>query len=70
MGTAARSGHLVRFKTFELNLRTRELRRDGLKLKLHGHPIDVLEILLEQPGELVGEATGSLPEPVWVRLRV
>jgi Tol biopolymer transport system component/DNA-binding winged helix-turn-helix (wHTH) protein len=63
METAARSGHLVRFKTFELNLRTRELRRDGLKLKLNGHPIDVLEILLEQPGELVTRET--LQKRLW-----
>ena len=63
METTARAGHLVRFKTFELNLRTRELRRDGLKLKLHGHPIDVLEILLEQPGELVTRET--LQKRLW-----
>jgi len=63
METGTRSGHLVRFKTFELNLRTRELRKNGLILKLHGHPIDLLEILLEQPGELVTRET--LQKRLW-----
>jgi Tol biopolymer transport system component/DNA-binding winged helix-turn-helix (wHTH) protein len=45
--------HNVRFGTFELNLRTRELYRNRSKLKLHGQPIDLLEILLERAGELV-----------------
>lgn len=53
METAARSEHSVRFKNFELDLLTRELHRNGRKIKLHGHPIDVLAILLERPGELV-----------------
>lgn len=53
METAAQSEHVVRFKTFELNLQTRNLYRRGLKLRLHGHPIDVLAMLLEKPGELV-----------------
>jgi Tol biopolymer transport system component/DNA-binding winged helix-turn-helix (wHTH) protein len=51
--TAARSENFVRFKSFELDLITRELHRNGRKIKLHGHPIDVLAILLERPGELV-----------------
>ncbi|HEY1159123.1 MAG TPA: hypothetical protein VGE83_00745 [Terracidiphilus sp.] len=41
MKTAVLSEHLVRFKTMELNLRTREPHRNGLKLKLQGHPIIV-----------------------------
>jgi TolB-like protein/DNA-binding winged helix-turn-helix (wHTH) protein/Tfp pilus assembly protein PilF len=53
MKTLARPEDLVRFRTFELNLKTRELYRNGLKLKLRGHPIDVLAMLLERPGELV-----------------
>ena len=53
METAARSERLVRFKTFELNLLTRELHRNGQRIRLRGHPIDVLAMLLERPGELV-----------------
>ena len=53
METASRSEHLVSFKSFELDLHTRELRRNGRLVKLHGHPIDVLAMLLERPGKLV-----------------
>lgn len=53
METATHSEHLVRFKAFELDLVTRELRRDGQRLKLHGHPINLLAILLERPGQWV-----------------
>lgn len=53
MGTAPRPGQRVRFKAFELDLRSRELRKHGLKLKLQGQPIDLLAMLLERPGELV-----------------
>ncbi|WP_348264641.1 winged helix-turn-helix domain-containing protein [Telmatobacter sp. DSM 110680] len=49
----SRADHTVRFGTFELNPRTRELYRNRSKLKLHGQPIDLLEILLEHAGELV-----------------
>ena len=53
METAIRSESSVRFESFELNLQTRELFRSGVRLKLRGHPVDVLAILLEHPGELV-----------------
>jgi len=48
-----RSTNLVRFATFELDLRTGELRKDGVKLKFSGQPFQVLAILLEHPGEVV-----------------
>jgi TolB-like protein/DNA-binding winged helix-turn-helix (wHTH) protein len=43
----------VRFSGFELDLRTHELHSNGRRLKLRGHPVRVLEMLLESPGELV-----------------
>ncbi|MGA8043238.1 MAG: winged helix-turn-helix domain-containing protein [Terracidiphilus sp.] len=48
-----RSEHRIRFRTFTLDVRTHELFRDGLRLKLQGHPIEVLRMLAERPGELV-----------------
>ena len=63
MGTVVRPNHLVHFKTFELNLKTRELYRNGVRLRLTGHPIDVLAMLLEQPGELVTRE--SLQKALW-----
>jgi len=43
----------LRFKAFELDTHTRELYRNGIRLRVQGQPIDVLEMLLERPGELV-----------------
>lgn len=57
MTTAIRSDTSVRFESFELNLRTGELYRDGLRVKLRGRPVDMLVILLEHPGELVTRET-------------
>jgi TolB-like protein/DNA-binding winged helix-turn-helix (wHTH) protein len=42
-----------RFGAYELDLRAGELRKDGLKIKLKGQPIQVLIALLEHPGEIV-----------------
>jgi Tol biopolymer transport system component/DNA-binding winged helix-turn-helix (wHTH) protein len=44
---------LVRFGTFEADVQTGELRKDGVKLKFSGQPFLVLAILLERPGEVV-----------------
>ena len=41
---------LLRFSVFEVDLRTGELRKQGLKVKLHGQPFQVLALLLERPG--------------------
>ena len=43
----------VRFGAFEVDLCTRELWKNGLKLKLGGQPFEILATLLERPGELV-----------------
>ena len=44
---------VVRFSTFEVNLQTGELRKQGQKLKLQEQPFQVLAALLERPGEVV-----------------
>jgi DNA-binding winged helix-turn-helix (wHTH) protein/tetratricopeptide (TPR) repeat protein len=41
------------FADFTLDLRVRELRRSGIRLKLSGQPFAVLTMLLEHPGEVV-----------------
>lgn len=43
----------ISFGPFEVDLRTRELWKNGLKLKLGGQPFEILANLLERPGELV-----------------
>lgn len=44
---------VLRFDAFEANLRTGELRKDGVRLKFSGQPFQVLAMLLERPGEVV-----------------
>ena len=44
---------IVRFGTFEVDLRLGELRKNGLRIKLTGQPFQILVILLEHPGDLV-----------------
>jgi len=47
-----RSEH-VRFGNYKIDLRTKELWRDGERIKLTGQPFLILEMLVEQPGELI-----------------
>ncbi|HTS35503.1 MAG TPA: ADOP family duplicated permease [Candidatus Solibacter sp.] len=51
--TSRRPWERVRFGDYEVDLRTKELWRDGVRLKLAGQPFVILEMLLEQPGELI-----------------
>ena len=44
---------VVRFGVYEVDLRTGELRKHGLKLRLQEKAFQILEALLERPGELV-----------------
>jgi TolB-like protein/DNA-binding winged helix-turn-helix (wHTH) protein len=50
---SARPTPLVRFGTFEVDLRTGELRKGGARINLPDQPFRVLATLLERPGELV-----------------
>lgn len=43
----------VRFEAYELDLRAGELRKQGVKIKLAGRPIEILAMLLERPGEVL-----------------
>jgi eukaryotic-like serine/threonine-protein kinase len=47
------SPSVLRFGTFELNLRTGELHKQGLRVKLQEQPFRVLAVLTQRPGELV-----------------
>lgn len=53
MAEIERQLRLQRFENFEVDLRSGELRKAGVKLKFGGQPLQVLSILLEQPGEVV-----------------
>jgi len=43
----------VRFGLYEADFHTQELRKQGMKLKLSGQPLQILQMLLARPGELV-----------------
>ena len=44
---------ILRFGTFEVNPRSGELRKGGVRIKLHGQPFEVLAMLLERRGQVV-----------------
>src|SRR5215475_9779314 len=43
----------VRFGVFELDLRSGELRRDGVKIKLQDQPLKILQVLVDNPGQVI-----------------
>jgi TolB-like protein/DNA-binding winged helix-turn-helix (wHTH) protein/Flp pilus assembly protein TadD len=43
----------LRFGVFQVDLRSCELRKQGLKIKLQDQPCQILAVLLEKPGEIV-----------------
>lgn len=45
--------HRARFGAFEVDLRSGELRKHGIKIKLQEKPFQILALLIEQPGEVV-----------------
>ena len=44
---------VICFGPFEADLRTQELRKHGVRLRLPGQSFQILKMLLEHPGELV-----------------
>lgn len=66
MAIETRSPAVLRFGTFELDLRSGELRKQGLRVKLQEQPFRVLSVLLRHPGQVVnreerGEKLVRLP---------
>jgi TolB-like protein/DNA-binding winged helix-turn-helix (wHTH) protein/Flp pilus assembly protein TadD len=53
MSTPVLAARVLRFDTFELDLRTGELRKRGVKLRLQGQPLELLGVLLQSAGNLV-----------------
>jgi DNA-binding winged helix-turn-helix (wHTH) protein len=47
------TGRIFQFGVFEASEATGELRKHGVKIKLHSQPFKVLLLLLENPGEVV-----------------
>ena len=53
MALDARSPSILRFATFEVDLRAGELRKQGKRLKLQDQPFQVLSVLLQRPRDVV-----------------
>ena len=49
----ATTARVFRFGTFEVHEATGDLRKEGIRIKLHSQPFQVLVMLLERPSELV-----------------
>jgi TolB-like protein/DNA-binding winged helix-turn-helix (wHTH) protein len=61
--TSASHSPVIRFGVFELDLRSEELRKQGMKIRLQGKPIEILIMLLERPGEIVTRE--ELQQKLW-----
>ena len=45
--------NVVSFGAYEFNPYSGELRKEGMRVRLEGQPLAILEMLLDRPGELV-----------------
>ena len=61
--TPSSGARIFRFGAFELDLRSGELRKNGLLVGLQDQPLQVLSVLLERLGELVTRE--ELRERLW-----
>jgi TolB-like protein/DNA-binding winged helix-turn-helix (wHTH) protein/Tfp pilus assembly protein PilF len=53
MPGATQAPTVRRFGSFEVDLRSGELRKNGIRLRISGQPFQVLAMLVERPGEVV-----------------
>jgi len=63
VGSLSTSRTVVRFGQFELDQDAGELRRDGAKVRLQEQPLQILRILLQQPGRVVPRE--ELQKRIW-----
>src|SRR6516225_9255853 len=52
-----------RFGTFEVDVRSGELRKQGVRVKIQEQPFQLLTLLLQKPGELLSRE--ELREQIW-----
>ena len=63
MAVSVGSSNVLRFGVFEVDLRARELRRRGSRVRLQEQPFQVLAVLLEHAGEVV--TRDELRQQLW-----
>ena len=56
-------GGSIPFDGYELNVHSCELRRDGIRIKVQEQPLQILQMLLERPSELVTRE--ELRQKIW-----
>jgi TolB-like protein/Tfp pilus assembly protein PilF len=54
---------ILRFGDFELDVRSRELRRGSACMRLQEQPLEILRLMLERPGEVI--TRGELRQRLW-----
>jgi TolB-like protein/DNA-binding winged helix-turn-helix (wHTH) protein/Tfp pilus assembly protein PilF len=64
MGTSNPLPAIFRFGAFEVDSRTGELRKNGMRIRCQEQPLQVLVALLERPGELLSRE--ELRQRVWL----
>src|SRR5689334_5326256 len=62
------AARILRFGVFEVDLKAREVRKGGMRVKLQQKPFQILEMLLERPGELVTRK--EVAERLWPGVHV
>src|SRR5277367_6454695 len=63
MDAPNQSGRLVKFGIFEADLASREIRKNGARIRLQDQPFQVLAVLLEKPGGVV--TRDELRQQIW-----
>jgi DNA-binding winged helix-turn-helix (wHTH) protein/tetratricopeptide (TPR) repeat protein len=63
MGTTSSQSRIVQFGLFQADLERRELRKSGVRLKLHEQPFQILILLLDRAGEVVTRE--EIREKLW-----
>ena len=58
-----RSPNVKRFGTFEVDVRARELRKGGIRIRLQDQPFEILMVMLDRPGDVV--TRDELRERLW-----
>lgn len=53
MNNESSGSQIIRFDTFELDVRAGELRKQGARVRLQEQPLRILEMLLARSGRLV-----------------
>jgi TolB-like protein/DNA-binding winged helix-turn-helix (wHTH) protein/Flp pilus assembly protein TadD len=57
--------NVVSFGAYDFNPYSKELRKEGMRVRLEGQPLAILQLLLERPGELVTRE--ELQKKLWPR---